>query len=143
MKITEKIHELIFGSYPDDIAPTIRLGYVHGEMRMENTQDREFSVPGGILLGVPPIPSKEGGFDFISHQQKRSKWGFLIQSPFGLFAWKLDKFQDNSKGTWIPGSEKGWVFRSPGWRMDVPGSKIDGVLRHFIPTWGHFGRHLD
>lgn len=143
MKITDWIHERLFGAYPEDVAPTIRIGYVATAVRYESTKNEDMIGDHSRIFwdyGPRNLKVPDASIWFVSHQQKVSRWGFLIQKPFCVFIWYLSKLQEKDVSWgWQPGTEYGWVFRSPGWRFDVPGT----YAKHWIRTFGHFGRHLD
>lgn len=128
--------------YPEDKAPTVVLGYVKGFLRLESTQGAEvqYPLPLGIMRKFVPALMRPNEWWFVTHLQKYSRFGFLIHKPFCLHAWWQFRLQkQDHKGNWIPGTEKGVYFRSPGRRFDVPGTNG----KHWIVTLGHLGIRWD
>ena len=75
------------------------------------------------------------GRTILTHLQKYSHFGFMITWPFCFHFWLFWKLQEWGEGGWIPGTEQGIYFRTPGWRWDIElGMK---------GTWGYFGGHWD
>ncbi len=74
--------------------------------------------------------------NILPHLQKFSSFGFMITWPFCFHFWLFWKKQEmNQYGQWIPGSEQGIYFRTPGWRWDYElGMKF---------TRGYAGLHWD
>lgn len=55
----------------------------------------------------------------LTHLQKYSRFGFMFTWPFCLHFWLFWKLQEVDKnGDFIPGTEQGIYFRTPGWRWD-------------------------
>lgn len=74
--------------------------------------------------------------NILTHLQKYSYFGFMITWPFCFHFWLFYKKQETDRyGTWIPGSEQGIYFRTPGYRWDAD--------LGMIWTWGYFGGHWD
>lgn len=86
----------------------------------------------------------------ITHLQKYSPLGYLITWPFCFHVWffwrkqayaydqipLMGKMVDvPGTGHWIPGTEQGIYFRTPGWRYDVE--------LGMIWTNGYVGGHWD
>ncbi len=83
-----------------------------------------------------PIRTEVGanGQEILTHLQKHSHFGFMITWPFCFHFWLFWKLQDWDEG-WVPGSEQGIYFRTPGYRWDADlGMKF---------TRGYFGLHWD
>jgi hypothetical protein len=89
------------------------------------------------------------GATVLTHLQKSSRCGFLLTWPFCFHIWFFWKKQARKKvnfsnnltnliyisGDWLPGSERGIYFRTPGYRYDAElGMKW---------TWGYIGAHWD
>jgi len=54
-----------------------------------------------------------------THLQKKSRCGFLITWPFCFHIWFTFRYQQqDSQGTWIPGSEIVFYWRPGMWRWD-------------------------
>lgn len=77
----------------------------------------------------------------LTHLQKYSHFGFMFTWPFCFHFWLFWTLQsyweseDGSSRCWIPGTEQGIYFRTPGYRWDTDlGMKW---------TWGYFGLHWD
>jgi hypothetical protein len=69
------------------------------------------SVSGPVRVEI------DNGHNIITHLQKFSRVGFLFHLPFGFHIWVFwRKQQQDVSGGWIPGSEQGIYFRTPGWR---------------------------
>lgn len=129
--------------------PTVESGFVDGPLRWESYDggfvEERYDIPNptqafqGRLIEVGPV-FLDGKWWGISHIQKRSKRGWLVMRPFCFHQWNMDKLQDqDDHGGWVPGTEKGFVFRSPGWRWDPQGTNG----KHWILTGGHFGFRYD
>lgn len=102
------------------VLPTVRLGYIEGPIRWEGPNYYEFyeSRPSGWLINEKPRTVGHAPV-VITHLQKESRFGFLIFSPFIFHFWVTFKFQETDiLGGYIPGSEKVFYFRTPGWRFD-------------------------
>lgn len=91
-----------------------------------------------FIWGTPRL--SEG---VLSHLQKFSPFGFMMTWPFCFHVWIFWKMQEyyieNQYGQPVtifkPGTEKGFYFRTPGYRWDRDlGMKW---------TWGYFGMHWD
>lgn len=131
--------------YPEVDYPTVVAGYIEGPLRWESLDGDElwFGYSYGRMSNITPLDF-DGKTWGITHLQKKSRWGWLLMRPFCFHAWYFSKLQKQDvHGNWIPGTEKGWYVRTPGWRWDIAGTMIDGVLRHWIFTKGYFGRHWD
>ncbi len=125
---------------PTVLMPTLVKGYCEGPIRCESLDGSEMWLdpkPGIIIL--PPFQS--GGKTWcVSHIQKKSHSFTLEFSPFsyhwGRF-WHLQ--EQDQQGTWLPGTEKGIYWRTPGWRWDSdPALKAPWVF-----SKGYAGSHLD
>jgi len=100
------------------------------------------TYPSAVLsLITGPIRTDLANFDdsgrkVLTHLQKFSHFGFMMTWPFCFHFWLFWKLQEkDSSGTWIPGSESGIYFRTPGYRWDADlGMKW---------TWGYVGGHWD
>ena len=80
--------------------------------------------------------SLDGTRTVLTHLQKFSKWGFMLHWPFGFHFWFwFRKQQQDAQGGWLPGTERGIYFRTPGYRWDLD--------LGMIWTWGYFGFHWD
>ncbi len=77
----------------------------------------------------------KNGQVILTHLQKYSRCGFMVTWPFCFHIWFLWRKQDIDFGTWIPGTEQGIYFRTPGWRWDWD----LGMIR----TNGYLGTHWD
>lgn len=131
--------------YPTAIMPTVISGYVSGQIRCENMDGEEMYLDGGCTL-TEWAPFERGGKTWaVSNIQKKSPYGWLKFDPAGYCWWKMLRLQkQDANGNWIPGTEFGWYYRKPfQWRWDVPGTMLDGSLRHFVWTKGYAGCHFD
>ncbi len=101
--------------------PTAVLSFITGPVRTE------LSPEGRVIL---------------THLQKYSRFGFMLTWPFCFHFWIFWKLQDRRpyvitdkliadvEMRWVPGTEQGIYFRTPGWRWDAElGMKW---------TWGYF-----
>jgi hypothetical protein len=98
--------------------PSAVLSFITGPIRVDKSND-----------GNPRL--------VLTHLQKYSHFGFMLTWPFCFHFWLFWKLQatDPWAGNWLPGTEQGIYFRTPGWRWDADlGMKW---------TWGYFGLHLD
>ncbi len=103
--------------------PNLTLALIHGRVRTE----------------------LDNGHSIITHLQKYSHFfvvfhqtGFIPTLHVGIM-WRLQEENTNPESLdprqWIPGTEQGIYFRTPGLRWDSElGMKW---------TWGYFGLHLD
>lgn len=128
---------------PNVLYPTLIRGVIDGPIRCESLDGSEIWLPKkkGILK-IPPF-ERDGKTFCVSHIQKKAKMFRLLYDPFiyhfGQF-WRLQ--QQDKEGNWIPGSEQGIYWRTPGWRFQVPDAKSDWTP--WIWSWGRFiGTHLD
>ncbi len=117
---------------PIDVVPTTLFGYVQGDVRLENrTGDIAFDVVRHFFANQKP----RHGFA-ITHLQKESRFGFLINWPFCFHVWVAFKKQEgNDVAGWVPGSEIVLYGRTPGYRQDT-----DYGVKW---TWGYCGLHFD
>jgi hypothetical protein len=114
---------------------------------------RDSSFKDGIWLkNFKPFIWSDGKTYSVSPIQKKSLKGFLKCSPDAYFWWGMKKLQDSHTEiqygkevvVWEEGTEKGLYFRGvPSWRIDFPGTVLDGQNRHWIPSGGHFGTRYD
>ncbi len=102
-----------------------------------------------FITGPIRVETASNGQTILTHLQKHSHFGFMITWPFCFhfwFMWRLQKrIQINGSrdinnpiyysGDWIPGSEQGIYFRTPGWRWDAE--------LGMIFTKGYVGLHWD
>jgi hypothetical protein len=66
----------------------------------------------------------------LTHLQKYSHFGFMVTWPFCFHFWIFWKLQEKDEIGWLPGTEQGIYFRTPGYRWDADlGMKW---------TWGYF-----
>lgn len=78
----------------------------------------------------------------VTHIQKRSRWGIIIQRrprkwwPFIVHAWFTFRYQTQERDYWIPGTERVLYLRSPGWRFQP----ADDV---WVFSRGYLGLHWD
>lgn len=88
------------------------------------------------LITGPVRTEIKNGRTILTHLQKYSHFGFMLTWPFCFHFWIFWKLQDwDISGGWIPGTEKGIYFRTPGWRWDYDlGMKW---------TWGYIGGNWD
>ncbi len=93
-------------------------------------------ITGPIRIEKALEPFGVGFRTILTHLQKYSHFGFMVTWPFCFHFWLMWHLQAKDEyGDWIPGSEQGIYFRTPGWRWDADlGMKW---------TWGYFGLHLD
>lgn len=89
-----------------------------------------------FITGPVRTEIADNGQEILTHLQKYSHFWIMVTWPFcfhfGLM-WKLQEM-DWHNG-WVPGSEQGIYFRTPGFRWDAElGMKW---------TNGYFGMHLD
>lgn len=131
--------------YPTVTHPTTILGFVYGETRYENL-DREESYlqkKFNFILNEGPQETIGGKIWALTHQQKRSHFGFLIQKPWCFHIWLMPQLQKEcAHGNLVPGSEFGKYLRIGIYRWDVAGTNG----RHWIgpPTiYVNFSFHLD
>jgi len=135
--------------FPTVEYPTIIDGEIHGKfIRFESLDGNELVKPiaGGVIILKNFGPFIENGKTWgVTHMQKFSTKGYLKVSPSAYHKWHFIRLQkQDSNGGWIPGSEFGFYYRRPfAWRWDVAGTKIDGVLRHWVRTKGYAGLHWD
>jgi hypothetical protein len=136
-------------NYPTALYPTIVSGKIWGPViRFESLDGSvlEESIPNGVMVFKNFAPFERNGKTWgVPHAQKWCKRGWLHMNPGGWHAWYFDKIQTrNSEGLWLPRTEKGLYVRRPfTWRWDVPGTMVDGQLRHWIWTKGYLGGHWD
>jgi hypothetical protein len=141
--------------YPKALAPTIVRGWVQGKkLRWESLLAQELTT--GVYDPIPGISIENDGFRIknlkpqlegmygLTHIQKYSLKGWLLQDPYCLFYWNFTKLQDftqNPDGgwSWKPGTEVGWTARTPGWRWDIAGTNG----KHWIWTNGRVAEHWD
>ncbi len=117
---------------PIDTVPTTIIGYVQGLVRMENRWGAiAFERNQHFFFWRKPL------FGFaLTHLQKYSRFGFLVNWPFCLHGWITFKKQDGDDYIgWEPASEVTLYFRTPGYRQDT-----DYGVKW---TWGYIGLHLD
>ena len=146
------IRELLFklagrGTYPTKEMPTIVEGEIWGPVRYESMNGPEKIMEGQDVTrfhNAEPI-TIDGKLYQLSIIQKKSPRGYLITDPYCVYRWKQTKLQEqDERGGWIPGTEKGIYYRSPvSWRHDIAGTMIDGKLCHWIMSMGHLGTHFD
>lgn len=120
--------------------PVCLFGYVEGPIRWESSEHKDWYIGYSQWLfnEVPIIDPFELRYYSITHLQKKSKWGFLLMWPFCFHFWYTFKYQEQVGDAWIPGSEKVFYTRSPGWRFDFAQMK-------YIITKGYlnFSLHWD
>lgn len=148
---------LLGGQWPQEKGYTILEGVIRGPVRYESFDGSEFYInPASFdnltyFKNSPPV-ERNGKVFSVSPIQKKSTWGWLKCSPDAYFYWNMSKLQDfttyayygTPKEIWVEGTEKGIYFRGiPSWRIDFPGTVIDGELRHWIPSGGHIGPRYD
>lgn len=137
--------------YPTVLMPTVIKGYIQGPVRCESMDGGEMYIEDGKLPSEGHQLIEYTPFDYlgktwaVSNIQKKSPYGWLKFDPAGYCWWKMLRLQkQDANGNWIPGTEFGWYYREPWkWRFDFPGTKIDGILRHWIWTKGYAGAHYD
>ncbi len=139
-----------WGQWPTEDYLTVMKGAVYGPVRWESKDllhkfvDPARSDGWTYFENQGPTFDKSGMGWEVSILQKKSLKGYLITSPRCFYAWNMKKLQDlDEQGNFIPGTEKGFLFRSPGWRRDLAGTFLEGALRNWVPTGGHFGSHYD
>lgn len=135
-------------SYPKVEAPTVVRGWVKGPfLRWESLTGPEIMtgamdyVPGVfhdgdgfVLENVRPWELPKGLYG-LSEMQKYSTFGWLRFDPFVKVWWDMPGLQEKRPdGSWIPGTEKGTMWRSPGRRWDIPGTNGE----HWPRTWGRY-----
>jgi len=85
---------------------------------------------------VGPVRIENNGI--LTHLQKYSHFGLMLTWPFCFHFWLFWKLQEqnyHNLNPWIPGTEQGIYFRTPGYRYDCDlGYKW---------TWGYIGGHWD
>jgi len=115
-----RIGDLIKLKKPEVLYPTLVKGWIKGQIRCESLDGSELWLPpieGEIYM--PPF-ERDGKTWFVTHLQKKASYFSLLYSPFiyhyGRF-WKTQ--QKDAEGHWIPNSEQGIYWRSPGWRFDL------------------------
>lgn len=124
-----------------DHCPTVILGAIQGSVRLETNGGRELYTT--LLDKVITLfcwfkPITVIGEDYApTHIQKESLFGFLLYKPLIFHFWiSFRKQQINESGQYIPGSERVFYFRTPGWRWDSGDSK-------YILSKGYIGLHWD
>lgn len=152
MSLLDKIVNLFQPAYPDNnLLPTILEGEIYGPIRCESMDGSEMYLQEdhdqttSVKFSYFQPFQQNGKMWFVTHIQKKSKHGWIRTNPRGFHYWSMSQLpQKDINGNWIPGSESGIYYREPfSWRIDVPGTMIDGVLRHWIYTKGFLGRHFD
>lgn len=138
-------------SRPKVLYPVLKRGIIKAPLiRCESLEGPE------IMLPRDEFPEKLRGFGtfkykgktyFICHLQKAATSFSLLYSPFIFHNWVGQPQKQDSKGNWIPGSEKGNLlkggyWRSPGWRWQKPDAVSEGTP--WILSGGRiFGTHFD
>lgn len=118
---------------PINVVPTTILGLVQGVVRSENRTGSIRLIPGFLHLFIMEKP--QDGFA-ITHLQKYSRFGFLLNWPFCFHIYfQFRKQQGNDERGWVPGSEITFYTRTPGYRQDT-----DAGVKW---TWGYIGLHWD
>lgn len=119
------------------IFPTIILGFIYDVIRLEAADGEiryHFPLSNWLVNQKPFIFSNKKYA--VTHLQKKSKFGFLLEWPFGFHVWYQFKEQEiDSNDNWIPGTEKVLYARTPGHRWD----KDLGMIH----TGGYIGLHWD
>ncbi len=94
-----------------------------------------------LITGPIRTEIADNGQTILTHLQKYSHFGFMVTWPFCFHFWIMWRLQeyinqlDSCGVRWLPGTEQGIYFRTPGFRWD----RDLGM----IWTWGYFGLHLD
>lgn len=119
---------------PLDRVPTTLLGIVEGKVRLEDKSGRIGYWPND---GVTFLVYKKPVLGFaVTHLQKYSRFGFLLHWPFGFHVYfQFRKQQGSDEAGWVPGSERVFYARLPGYRKDT-----DTGMKW---TWGYIGLHWD
>lgn len=118
---------------PITTVPTVVVGYVKGTMRLE-TRSGLIALRNGSRWLIWERPTLMGYA--VTHLQKYSKFGFLLTWPFCFHVYYQSKMQEGSDTDgWVPGSEKVFYARTPGYRKDT-----DTGMKW---TWGYIGLHWD
>lgn len=123
--------------------PTILLGFVWGPLRRETKGGSDWydgSKSCHLLIDEKPLVAGQNTFQ-VSHIQKKSLFGFLLTWPFDFHFYisfkKQTSYEDNEGVTqWVPGSEKVFYVRSPGFRWEAGSG-------NYILTKGYIGLHWD
>lgn len=160
MKFKDKLWFYLLGSqWPQAKGYTVTEGFVSGDrLRCESFDGGEIWLTskdtdpmsgvyrgrcrgkdGFVLMGFAPFFWGDGKWYSVAPIQKESYYGYLHCSPSARWYWNMRKLQDkDANGNYIPGTEDGFCWRgTPSWRVDFPGTVLDGVLRHWIPSGGH------
>jgi hypothetical protein len=123
--------------------PTLIKGRISGPIRCESLDGSELWLPkqDGIL-SIPPF-ERDGKTWCVSHIQKRATFFSLLYDPFIFHFGKYWHLQEqDERGNWKPGTERGIYWRTPGWRWQIPDAHSD--LTPWIWSWGRApGGHLD
>jgi hypothetical protein len=118
---------------PLNTVPTVVFGYVAGPLvRLEDKSGRIgfWNYIHWLVWRRPVL-----GFA-VTHLQKYSKFGFLLTWPFCFHIYyQFKKQAGNDAAGWIPGSERVFYARTPGYRKDT-----DYGMKW---TWGYIGGHWD
>jgi hypothetical protein len=122
--------------YPSDLVGFSGWTYSNGAFRLKNFGPVEFY---GHTFGV-------------THLQKQSKRGWLKMFPASYHWWSFLRLQKkDAQGGWLPGTELGLYIRKGlngifDWqcfRWDIAGTRINGILQHWITSSGFCGGHWD
>ncbi len=139
---------------PTVLYPTIIEGVVSGNiLRLESLDGSELLLSSksvDVIKGVSHDGeawqlSNAGPFVFfgktwgISHIQKWSHWGWLKVNPDCFHRWWFWRTQQqDARGHWLPGTERGFYFRKPfSWRWQID------EKQPWIWTKGYLGGHWD
>jgi hypothetical protein len=123
--------------------PTLVSGRIDGPIRCQSLDGSELWLAARAgKLTIPPF-EQDGKTWCVSHLQKKATFFSLRYDPF-IFHW--GKFwtpqKQTAEGLWLPGSEQGIYWRTPGWRWQMPDAKSEGTP--WIWSWGRApGTHLD
>lgn len=127
--------------------PTAVIGLIVGDLRTEDGTGRDHYTPRKIspLFFFTPMKISDGSVWNITHIQYRSHFGFYLAWPgefYFYLIWHLQETEPNPNAAndpsnptlRVPGSERGFVFRLPGWRWSAEG---------YVLTGGQGGGHFD
>ena len=113
--------------------PRVLLGFVKGNVRWEKCGGLScFDGRNTLFIKQRPVDGWA-----VTHLQKSSKFGFLVMWPFCFHVWWTFNYQEkDTLGTWLPGTEKVFYLRFPGWRWEAGGCS-------YILSKGYIGLHWD
>lgn len=138
----------MFLKTPTVLYPTLVKGVIIApEIRCESIDGSELWLPSSYgemwFQNARPFVHSDGKTYAISHLQKKATYFSLLYDPF-IYHWgKFWHLQEQRQdGSWIPGTERGIYWRTPGWRWQKPDANSNGTP--WIFSGGRIpGMHLD